>query len=192
MSDVSIPMKLKVKGLKRLLAQQDSLASLMDNLHQGQMILAEAVGALQVEMREVVTSVERLNTALDKIQGDITGLKDAAIAAQQDFASQLDNLQSALDAAVADNTAETQAAVQAAVQELTDSNNAALADLVAKAEALDAQTPEAEVPETPEEPAPEPAPEPTPEPTPEPEPEPVPAPENPAEPAPVDGNVEPA
>lgn len=172
---VSIPLDLKIKGLKTLAAQQGAVATDVARLLDGQMILAEAVGSLLAEVRELVTNVERLNTALDNIQGDITSLKDTAVAAQNDFAVRLDALQTALDAANADNTAETQAAVDAAVQELTDANNAALADLVAKADAIDLQTPAAEVPETPvEEPPVEPEPEPTPE-----------------EPAPVEGNPDP-
>lgn len=175
---VSIPLDLKVKGLKALAAHQGAVAADVARLLDGQMILAEAVGSLLAEVRELVTNVERLNTALDNIQTDITGLKDAAVAAQNDFATRLDALQAALDA----STAGTDAAVAAAVQELTDSNNAALADLVAKADAIDLQTPAAEVPETPEEPAP-PVEEPPvdPEPTPE-DPAPEPDPEQPVEP----------
>lgn len=87
-------------------------------------------------LRDLITQLEatmsansdRISAALDGITGDIQRLKDAAVA-----------LQAAVDAAVADKDA----AVAAAVSQAQADFDAALAPLADRAEALDAETPEA-------------------------------------------------
>ena len=101
---------------------------LVTDLQRRAIIMTDAVGAL--------------NTSLDNIQGDITGLKDAVAAAATAGAA----LQAALDAALADQAPVVAAAVAAAVADEKAANDAALADLVAKADAIDAETPPVETP----------------------------------------------
>lgn len=183
---LSIPLEVKIKGLKLLVQGQADLLALVTQLVNGQMILAEAVGALQTEVRELVTNVEQLSTTLDNIQTDISGLKDAASVKAEADAATIAQLRTDLDAAIAagGEADELRAALATAEESLANAQadfDASLAPVLAKAQDIDSQTPEAEVPETPAPPVEEPAP-------------PVEEPATPVEeptPPPVEGNVEP-
>jgi hypothetical protein len=88
-------------------------------------LIRALITQLEVRMSE---ATDRLDAALTGLTGDIASLKAAAVA-----------LQAALDEALADQEAAVQEAVAAAVAAF----NAELEPLVARAEALDAETPEA-------------------------------------------------
>lgn len=94
------------------------------------------------ELKEiVVTAADRIETAVQGIAGDITGLKDS-------YAT----LSAAYDEAMANANAKTQAAVEKATADARADFESQLSAVADKLEGIDAQTPAAE---TPTEPAPE-------------------------------------
>ena len=110
---VSIPLHLKVKGLKQV---------------------TDLLVALSNRTEIIMTNVERLSVDLDEIAGDITTIKDAA-------AVTIQALRDELAAAVAGADAATQAAVTAAVDKAAAASEATLKPLVDKADALNAENP---------------------------------------------------
>ena len=100
-------------------------------------VLLTTVNHLRQEMRAMTEATARIDTAIAGIQGDLDGLKAAAAAAATANAT----LQAALDAALADQGPVIAAAVAAAVAEQQAAAEAANAELAARLEAIDAQTP---------------------------------------------------
>ena len=100
-------------------------------------VLLTTITNLRQEMRTMSEATDRINAAIVGIQGDLDGLKAAAVVAAAAAAA----LQAALDAALADQGPVIAAAVAAAVAEQQAAAEAANAELAARLEAIDAQTP---------------------------------------------------
>lgn len=172
---LSIPLDIKIKGLKALIKTVQEQGILLQQLKDG--------------MGFLMTNVERLGTTLDNIKGDIAGLKEAATTKADADAATIAQLTTDVTAAtdranLSDaQKAEVQAALDTATASLENAQaefDSSLQPLVDKADAIDAETPGAVTPEEPAPPV-----EPEPEPTPDPEPVP-PVEENP--PAPEEEN----
>lgn len=126
--------------------------------------LTEKVNRFMSEVDEGLSSIQ---ASLQNISGDIDRLESSAAEADQAHQSALADLQSKLDAALANQDAEVQRQVAEAVAAYDTEIAGKIANVRSQARALADRIPE---PESPEEPTPTPEPEPTPEPTPEPEP----------------------
>lgn len=135
---VSIPLELKIKGLKPLVRQIQQ---------QNDLLLA-----ITTEVEKLVTNVERLNTSLDAIKTDVDGLKTAATIKAEADAATIAQLRAELEAAISQGQLDTgtieslRGALTTAEQSLTAAQStfeASLQPLVDKAEALDAETPPA-------------------------------------------------
>ncbi len=147
---VSIPLELKVNGLDDLIATNKSLAATVKVMGDGIEQLGTTMqGSLSAIMdfltrleQQGVEMTEALNTSLDRISEDYSTLQGQVgelTTSVQGLQTANGELQTALDAALADQGEAVAAAVQAAVADAQASFNEQLNDATAKAAEIDSR-----------------------------------------------------
>ncbi len=132
LGDVSLPVKVTVKGFKALLASIEAQSLLLQALSEAFAGLREDLGRLD---GKVVEMTEALSGRLDRISEDQSTL----LAQIADLQTKAGDLQTALDTALADQGQAAQAAVTAAVAEQQRAFNESLNALNEKASEIDSR-----------------------------------------------------